>query len=147
LNRLYFSTKGFVSAVDTDEVPYVFRTGLGYNEYLNGFEFHVIDGSSYGGAQNKLIYELIPRRNRTLRWIPLEQFSQFHYAFYVKLHFDVGYVFNENSLPGNRMDNSLLMGYGLGVDMVTFYDKVLSLNYSFNNFAEHGFYFQINLSI
>ncbi len=147
LNRFYGSTKGFVSAVDTDEVPYVFSTGLGYNEFLNGFEFYVVDGTTYGGIQNKLLYELIPRRNKTLRWIPIDQFSQFHYAFYLKLHFDAGYVINENRLPGNRMANSLLLGYGLGVDMVTFYDKVLSLNYSFNNFADHGFHFQFNLSL
>jgi hypothetical protein len=31
--------------------------------------------------------------------------------------------------------------------MLTFYDKVLSLNYSFNNFAEHGFYFHFNLTL
>lgn len=147
LNRLYSNTRGFMSAIDTGEAPYYFRTGLGYKDFLNGFEFYVIDGASYGGVQNKLLYELIPRRDKTLNWIPLEQFSQFHYAFYLKLHFDAGYVLNDNRLPGNRMANSLLLGYGLGIDMVTFYDKVLSLNYSFNNFAEHGFFFQFNLSL
>lgn len=146
-DKFYFGSTGFVSAVDTDAVPYVFSTGLGYKEFLNGFEFYVVDGTSYGGVQNKLLYELIPRRDKTLRWIPLEQFAQFHYAFYLKLHFDAGYVLNENRLPDNQMANSLLLGYGLGLDMVTFYDKVLSLNYSFNNFGDHGFFFQFNLSL
>jgi outer membrane protein assembly factor BamA len=147
IDKFYLSTKVFASAIDTEEVPYLYRTGLGYNESLNGFEFYVVDGASYGGAQNKLIFELIPRRNKTLNWIPIEQFSQFHYAFYLNLHFDAGYVLNDNPLPDNRMANSLLLGYGLGIDMVTFYDKVLSLNYSFNNFADNGFYFQFNLSL
>lgn len=147
LDRVYYSSKGFVSAVDADEVPYVFAMGLGYNEFLNGFEFYVVDGPTYGGVQNKLLFELIPRRDKTLRWIPLEQFSQFHYAFYLKLHLDAGYVLNDNALEGNRMANSLLLGYGLGLDMVTFYDKVLSLNYSFNNFGDQGFHFQFNLSL
>ena len=145
-DRFYFSSVGFVSASDTDDIPYIFRTGLGYDEFLNGFEFYVIDGSSYAGAKNKFLYELVSRRDKTLNWMPLDQFSHFHYAFYLNMHFDAGYVLNNNVLEGNIMSNSLLLGYGLGIDMVTFYDKVLSLNYTFNNFANQGFYFDFNLS-
>ena len=147
LENLFYSVKGFASVIDSDDVPYIFKTGLGYGESLNGFEFRVIDGSSYGVAQTKFLYELIPRKDIHLKWMPLEQFSQFHYAIYLKAHFDAGYVVNENRAEGNNMANELLLGYGLGVDMVTFYDKVLSLNYSFNNFAEHGFYFHFNLAL
>lgn len=146
-DKLYYNTRGFVSLVDLDKVPYIFRTGLGYEEYLNGFEFRVIDGTSYGGLQSKLLYELIPRKDIRLKWMPLEQFSHFHYAFYIKLHFDAGYVYNNFEQDVNRMANELLLGYGVGIDMLTFYDKVLSLNYSFNNFAEHGFYFHFNLTL
>lgn len=145
--RLFAGSMVTLSGVDKKEVPYVFRTGLGYEEYLNGFEYKVVDGSSYGTVQNKLLFELVPRKEKNLRFIPLKQFSKFHYAFYLKLHFDAGYVVNDARRPENEMANSLLLGYGVGLDLVTFYDKVLSLNYSLNNFGGHGFFVHFNLAM
>jgi outer membrane protein assembly factor BamA len=145
--RMNAGSKLTLSGVDKKEVPYIYRTGLGYDEYLNGFEYKVVDGSSYGALQNKLIFELIPRKEKSLNFIPIKQFSKFHYAFYLKLHADAGYVVNKNKLAENSMANSWLVGYGLGLDMVTFYDKVLSLNYSLNNFGGHGLFFHFNLSM
>lgn len=147
LPRLYANTKITLSGIDKEEVPYVFKAGLGYEEYLNGFEYRVIDGASFGAIQNKMLFELIPRKDVNLGFIPLKQFSKFHYAFYLKLHFDAGYVHNEFSQPNNEMANSMLVGYGLGIDMVTFYDKVLSLNYSMNNFGGRGLFVHFNLAM
>ncbi len=147
LNRFYGSTQVTLSGIDRKEVPYVFKTGLGYNEYLNGFEFRVIDGSSFSSVQNKLLFELVPRKEKKLTFIPIKQFSKIHYAFYLKLQLDGGYVVNKNKLPGNFMANSLLIGYGVGLDLVTFYDKVLSINYSANNFSEHGIFVHFNLAM
>ncbi|TCO10403.1 POTRA domain-containing protein [Natronoflexus pectinivorans] len=146
-NRIFAGSKTHLSAIDKDQVPYVFRTGLGYREYLNGFEYRVIDGASYGYVQNRLLYEIIPRTERNINWIPVSQFSRVHYALYFRLHFDAGYVLNDRAISYNQMANSLLMGYGFGFDMVTFYDKILSLNYSFNNFGEHGIFVHFNLSM
>lgn len=144
--RFYVVGSGALAGIDQTAAPYIFRTGLGYEDYLNGFEYHVIDGSAYGILQSKLLFELLPRRDHYLKWIPLEQFARFHYAFYLKAFIDGGYVINEQESALNKMANEMLLGYGLGLDMVTFYDKVLSLNYSFNNFAEHRLYFHFNLS-
>lgn len=143
--RFFASSKMTLSGVDQEEVPYVFHTGLGYEEYLNGFEYSVIDGASYSLLQNKLLFELVPRKEKNIRFIPLKQFSKIHYAFYLKVHFDIGYVVNDAISSENYMANSFLMGYGLGLDLVTFYDKVLSLNYSKNNFGGEGFFVHFNL--
>lgn len=145
--RLYSGSRVLMSAIDKREVPYVFRTGLGYKDYLNGFEYRVIDGSSFGAIQNKFLYELIPRREKNIRWVPLPQFSRIHYSVFAKLHLDAGYVVNDNQNGSNNMANTLLLGYGFGLDMVTFYDKVLSLNYSFNNFGEHSIFVHFNLAM
>jgi outer membrane protein assembly factor BamA len=146
-HRLYSGSKVILSATDKSEVPFYFRTGLGYREYLNGFEYRVIDGSSYGALQNKILFELVPKTDHNLSWMPVSQFSKFHYALYLKLHADGGYVVNNNRHETNRMANTFLLGYGIGLDFVTFYDKVLSLNYSLNNFGDHGFFFHFNLSL
>lgn len=146
-NRFFASSKVTLAGIGRREVPYIFRTGLGYEEYLNGYEYRVIDGSSYGAVQNKVIFELVPRKEKSLNFIPIKQFARFHYAFYLKFNFDAGYVVNETKSTQNELANSLLLGYGLGVDLVTFYDKVLSLNYSLNNFGGHGFFFHFNLNM
>jgi len=40
----------------------------------------------------------------------------------------------------NQLENSLLIGYGLGIDFVTYYDLVFRLEYSMNRMNEHGFF-------
>jgi outer membrane protein assembly factor BamA len=147
LKRFSGSSTVTLSGIDRSEVPYVFRTGLGYEEFLNGFEYKVVDGSSFGAIQNKLLFELVPRKDKTLKFIRLKQFSQFHYAIYLRMHLDAGYVANRHKTAGNVIANSLMLGYGAGLDLVTFYDTVLSLNYSLNNFGGRGFFVHFNLSM
>lgn len=145
MNRLYGKSVVKTSVIDQDRVPYFYKTGLGYNEYINGFEYRVIDGTSFGALKSKLFFELLPRRDLMLNWMPLKQFSRIHYTLYLKTNLDVGYVYNKYPYAYNHMANSFLLGYGFGLDLVTFYDQIWSVNYSFNNFGDHGFYFHLNL--
>ncbi len=145
MNRLYGKSDIKTSFIDQNRVPYFYKSGLGYKEYINGYEYRVVDGTSFGALKNKLIFELLPRRDLMLNWMPLKQFSRIHYTLYLKANFDVGYVYNKYPSSLNHMANSLLLGYGFGLDLVTFYDQIWSINYSFNNFGDHGFYFHLNL--
>ena len=77
----------------------------------------------------------------------MEQFKNFHYALYLSINADVGYVYNDLHLPYNKLPNSFLFGYGIGVELVTIYDKVLKLNYSLTNFGEHGIFIHFNLAM
>ncbi|TAJ13411.1 hypothetical protein DMA11_09150 [Marinilabiliaceae bacterium JC017] len=126
--------------------PYVVKSGIGYGSFLNAYEYYVIDGPMYAFSQNKILFTLMEPRVKKLNFIPLSQFSKIHYAFYLSGFFDLGYVWNEKHHPSNFMVNDLLYGFGLGLDFVTFYDKVVSFNYSMNKFGEHGFFAHINLT-
>lgn len=145
LSRFYGKSDIKASFIDQNRVPYFYRSGLGYNEYINGFEYRVIDGTTFGALKNKLLFELLPRRDLLLNWMPLKQFSRIYYALYLKGNLDVGYVYNKYPDSKNHMANSFLLGYGFGLDLVTFYDQIWSINYSFNNFGDRGFYFHLNL--
>lgn len=146
-DRIYTQNVAKISLVDKKEAPYYFKTGFGYNEFINGFEYNVIDGNAFALLKNKIGYELIERKDYLLDWMPVRQFSRFFYSLFLNLNCDFGYVNNNNPTIDNIMANSLLMGYGLGLDFVTIYDQVWGVNYSFNNFGFYGLFFHINLSI
>ena len=57
----------------------------------------------------------------------------------LKAYGDLGYSYLPN--PGNsRLNNKLLRTWGAGVDVLTIYDVVLKLEYSFNQLGEKGLF-------
>jgi outer membrane protein assembly factor BamA len=145
--RFYYGVETFVKGSSSDQLPYMFSAGLGYKNFINGYELYVVDGTRYGMVQNRLLFNLVETKVVKLNFIPLSQFSKIHYALYLRPFFDLGYVNNQHPRFNNRMANEWQYGYGLGLDLVTFYDKVFSINYSFNKFGEHGFYAHLNLTM
>lgn len=131
----------------SDHLPYVLKKGLGYKTFMNGYELFVIDGTNNVMAQNKMMFTLLEPRVKTIGFMPLTQFAKIHYAFYLKAFFDYGYAWQYKADVSNTMANSFQYGYGLGIDFVTFYDKVLSVNYSVNKLGKHGFFVHFNLEL
>ena len=146
-NRFYGGSYAKLSLIDKSRVPYYFKTGMGYEEYINGFEYNVIDGNSFALVKNKMLFELIERKDYHLNWMPIRQFARFYYSLFFKLNLDLAYVNNKFPTPENYMSNDLLIGYGVGLDFITIYDQVWSLNYSFNNYGIHGIYFHFNITL
>lgn len=122
--------------------PYYHQRALGFSTYVRGFEYYVIDGQSYVVAKSAIRYQLLKPRVFTLHWLPLEKFNTFHLAIYGGIFADAGYVNDRTSVAGdnNRLGNSWISGYGAGIDLVTYYDLVMRLEYTFNNLGEGGFY-------
>ena len=143
----YANSLLIIQGYSKKEVPYFFNAGLGYDNYLNGYEFKVIDGSFYSAIKNQLLYELIPRVDKTLDFMPISQFSKFHYALYLRLHFDAGYVYNSSPIIENKLTNKFIFGYGIGLDFVTIYDKVLTINISRTNTSKQRLFIHFNLSL
>ena len=74
--------------------------------------------------------------------MPLKQFQFMPMDVYVTAFGDAGYVKNLNVLPENtRLVNTLLVGYGLGLNFVTFYDIVFRTEFSLNRQGDSGLYF------
>jgi hypothetical protein len=73
----------------------------------------------------------------------LQQAKQFNtipfYAF-VNVFFDAGFVEDKFFYKNNSLVNSWQYGYGLGLDMVTYYDVVVRLEYSLNKQQQSGFF-------
>ncbi len=142
-NWLYFynTTKARYSSEKT--MPHSLNRALGYNEYLSAYEPYVIDGSDYVITYYNIKFQIVKPSSYTIPFIKMEQFNKIHYAFYVNVFADAGYVRNDFPNPTNTMVNNWQFSAGIGLDLVTYYDKVFSINYSINRYGEHGVFLHV----
>ena len=60
----------------------------------------------------------------------------------------MGYAYHPFADPSNlKLTNTLLPGIGTGLEIVSFYDFVLRLEYSVNRWAQGGFYMYIGADV
>jgi outer membrane protein assembly factor BamA len=125
--------------------PYYYKEGLGYDDFLRGFEYYVIDGEDYYLSKNVLKFELLPKTISYLNFIPLKKFKKIHYALYTNIYFDIGYAHEKNpeEILQNTLSDQILFSGGLGVDLATYYDKVLRIEFSMNSLKESGVFIHI----
>ena len=115
--------------------PYFLVQGLGYNrEYVRGYEYNVIDGKHFGIIRSNLKFALVPERMHKIGFIPTPKFGRIHYALYLTAFADAGYVWQPQWIGqhNNLLPRTLLAGTGLGADLVTYYDKVVRIEYAVN---------------
>jgi outer membrane protein assembly factor BamA len=127
--------------------PYSLYSALGYRKQIvRGYEVYVIEGPMF--FLNKTTFK---KRifYKAYRWedMPLEQFRHVPLAIYIKTYADFGYVQNypryEQLDINKTLSNRLLGGAGGGVDIVTMYDLVFRLEYTFTAQGTHGFFFNM----
>lgn len=122
--------------------PYYHQRALGFSTYVRGFEYYVIDGQSYVIGKSSFRYQILKPRVFTFKWFPMEKFNTLHLAIYAGVFADAAYVDDRASVAtdNNRLGNSLISGYGAGIDLVSYYDLVFRFEYAFNNLGEGGFF-------
>jgi outer membrane protein assembly factor BamA len=140
-----------------DNAPYFLNQALGFRrDYVRGYEYYVVDGGSYFLARANLKYNLIKPQVRYLKITGSEKFDKFHYAAYFNIFADMGEVFAPASSElqtapftktGKPLNYTLLRGIGIGMDLVTYYDKVLRIEYSLNHFGQSGFFIHFDSSL
>ncbi|MEA3503651.1 MAG: hypothetical protein U9R32_00425, partial [Bacteroidota bacterium] len=127
-----------------EKQPFFLNMALGTNKYtVRSYEFNVVNGNSYGLFRSNLKYALIPRRTAYFDFIPVEQFKKAFYALYLNAFIDCGYVHGFEkwqNVDKNYLVNKLLVGRGVGIDFVTYYDKVFGLEYSWHDFDKGAFF-------
>ncbi len=142
--RWYFGGSIIGKATLQSPHAYFLKQGLGYErDFVRGYEYYVVDGNHYLLTRNSLKFALLPERNATLPFIPTPKFSRIHFASYLTLNADAGFVWAEDHVQDpafNELTGTLLAGGGLGLDLVTYYDKVLRIEYSINKSGESGIF-------
>lgn len=142
----YFAGAATAYVSAPDRQPYSFLSGLGYSgNWLRGYELDVIEGQAYIMQQNTLRKRLFATEFDLSKIIPIDQFNTIPMSIFLKAYVDQGYLRNSNPYTfSNELANRYLMGYGIGVDIISFYDFVMRLEHSWKIDGTSGFYFHLN---
>ena len=136
-----FGKKWYVSAQLQGNIKlpfnqaYINQQALGYgNTYIRGLEYKIIDGVAYAISKFNLKREIfnfsintIFKKSKTLNKIP--------FRIYAKTFADMGYSYNKEDFV-SRLNNKFLGSAGVGVDIVTFYDLQIRIEYSLNQLGQ-----------
>jgi outer membrane protein assembly factor BamA len=140
-NRWYFAHAQKIKASSTNGQAYSLQEGLGYERnFVRGYELYVVDGQHYGLLKTALKWAILPMRKVKLKFLRSEKFNTLPLAIYISANFDMGFVMDNQFNVGNPLAGSLLLGGGMGIDLVTFYDISWRAEYSVNKNLEHGFF-------
>lgn len=119
--------------------PFLFHQGLGFDrKFVRGYEDFLFAGEAYAVAKTDFKWALMPQRKIRLPFIPYRQFNRLHLALFLTAYADGGLIYRR--LPNDGLEKNRLGGYGLGLNLVTYYDKVLRLEYSRNGKGKGGFF-------
>lgn len=138
--RWYTGTGGRIKLSSNFKQPYNIERALGYDEFLRSFEYNLIDGQSFITHRAFIKYELVPKRVKVINNWTWTKFNKIHYSIYTNLFFDHGYVHDIAPEPTNKLPNHYLYSFGAGIDLVTYYDQILRLEYSINPKGYNGFF-------
>ncbi|KEO72356.1 membrane protein [Anditalea andensis] len=134
-NKFHYVTGFSGSSYLSPRQPYILVRGVGYNpNFIRGYELNVIEGQQTVVHKNSIRYELLNANLDLSRYSPIDAISYFPIRMYISGNFDHGHVRDRNFIPENsRLTNKYLFGYGVGLDLVTFYDNVFRFEYSIND--------------
>jgi len=132
------SVRGYLSTPKNQ--PYAEFIGFGYDGvWPRGFELNVIEGQAYLLQQNTLSFRIFSHEFDFSNFLKLDQFNRIPIDIYLKTYYDQGFVSNTIDYEqSNRLANQYLFGGGVGLDIVTYYDSVLRIEYSWNSDGNAG---------
>ncbi len=138
--RLFFGSS-FAAKISSDDYqPYFAQKALGFEDYVRTYEYYVIDGQQYWLSKTALKYALFEKTNFDIPYIKMSQFKKSHFSVYLGVFTDFGYVIDTQNKEESPLANKLLFGRGISLDYVTYYDKLLRIEYGINKLGEKGIF-------
>lgn len=141
-NKFYYAAGAVLKISDNNSQAYLLQKGLGYGrDFVRGYEYYVIDASSFFYFKSNLKYTVIPENIYEVPFIKTEKFNTIPYSLHANLFLDFGktkaHKYNSET---NFLDNEFLYGVGVGLDLVTYYDRVARFEFTINKEGESGLY-------
>ncbi len=146
--RFYLSNQIAGKFATPDNQPYGIARGLGYSQdFVRGYDLYVVEADKYAYNRNTLRFKIMDKVFDIKKFVPFKQFNTMPVLVMLKAYFDSGYSQNKGfALESNRLDNRWLYGGGVGLDVFSFYNSTLRMEYSLNGLGERGFFFYYNVS-
>ena len=139
--KTYFAWQGQGILRLPFDQPYINQRMFGYNDfYLRGYEKYVIDGVA--GILSRQTFRRELFRFSIPTYLKSKSHDKIPFRIYARTFGDLGYSYSKNS-AANSLTNRMLYTAGLGVDVVTFYDFIIRVDYSFNQLGENGLFLHI----
>ena len=141
--RFYWASNITTKVSDRKTAPYFLSQGLGYNnDYVRTYDLYVVDALNYAIFKNNLKFAILRPVTKHIPGIRNDKFGKIHLAFYANLFFDFAYTWDVMVPEGfnTRLANEWIYSTGIGIDFVTYYDKVLRLEYGVNGLGDVGFF-------
>jgi hypothetical protein len=121
--------------------PYYNFKALGFkSNYLNGYEYYVIDGLDYAYLKTRISYLLFQKELFFGKYMPIEAYKTMAFRIYLASHFNTGYVNNPHYSYTNSLSNRWLTGAGFGLDIVLYNSYLFQVNYTVNHLWENGIF-------
>lgn len=134
--RLKGSTK-----LTKDDIPFANNTGLGYEDDLvRGYELYVMDGSDWVLGKASVRYTLFETDYKLGRLMPIKQFKVMPVSVFIRGNVESGYVREDNYRFSNDLNNTWLLGYGPGLDIILYHTFLFSVEYNFNIQGDNNLY-------
>ena len=146
-HEFYYSLGLSGQARLTRRLAYADSYALGYDDLVRGYDKYVIDGRHYGLVQQGVSYRLLRPEPIRLQAVGNPKINTIPLALYLNIFADAGYVAAPSYLPQNRLPNHLLSAIGLGLHLVTYYDRVFTVEYTLNGLGQTGYFFRAEFPI
>ncbi|RTQ53542.1 hypothetical protein EJV47_02030 [Hymenobacter gummosus] len=122
-------------------LAYADSHALGYRQSLvRGYDAYVVDGRHYAVLRQGLSLRIFDAGWLDLPVLKDQRLDRVPLVLYLNTFADAGFV-AERSVPAtNRLPNELLASAGLGLHLVTYYDRVFTLEYTRTIHGFGGFF-------
>jgi hypothetical protein len=146
LDRFYAASGILFSSHSNINQVFFGQTGLGYLQFVRGYEYYAVNGNQTWLFKSLLRFELLKMKVINLKIWPIRkayQLNRIPFEIYTNAFYDAGYVKDKSGMYreyNNTLVYKLMYSTGIGVDFVTYYDKLLRFDYSLNAMGEHGLF-------
>jgi outer membrane protein assembly factor BamA len=119
---------------------YYYGLGMmgGSDLYMRGLENYVIEGVAGGVVRATAIKQALAFTIKNP--IRIKSHDKFPFRIMVKAFGDLGYAYKKPTDNFSYFNNKLLRTFGAGVDIISIYDLVFKVEYSFNQLGQSGIF-------
>jgi len=126
---------------------YLFSPSLGYSGvFIRSYEYYLVKGNTISLVKNEAKYKLIDKWF-LIKFLPLNKFNKVPLQIYPKIYIDAAYVADNRLFVNYYLNNTLLIGTGAGIDIVSYYDIVVRIEAGLNLLKEKSLFFHLNKGI
>ncbi len=129
----------------TNEVfPYYNLYQLGGDpDYIRGYEYYQIEGSTTGIYKSSLVRKVLDRKFHLGKAMPFTNYKELDAKVYLSLNLDYGYVIDDYFRTSSLVNRNL-WGGGLGLNVLLYNNFSCSFEASINQRKEVGVFFHLN---